>query len=63
MEKRVYLIAVGQVADHKTIEDFATPELWITEAERQGLVYSLDGFKRAFNNDEINCDDCFMQIY
>jgi hypothetical protein len=60
-EKRVYLIAIS--GTEKTIETLSTKERWISESERQGLVYSLAGFVRAFNADQINCDDCFMQIY
>jgi hypothetical protein len=60
-EKFIYLIAISET--DKSVEYFNTPEKWISESERQGLVYSLKGFIHAFNSDQINCDNCFMQIY
>ena len=55
---KVYLINIEEVS--KDTEDKAwsveglSDEEFMTEAERQGNVYSVEGFEKAFNDMEIN---------
>jgi len=58
MGTKIYLINIENV--NKDIEDKAwsvdglSDEEFMTEAERQGTVYSLKGFEKDFNDMEIN---------
>jgi|TARA_R100000084_G_C4610324_1_gene127762 hypothetical protein len=58
MNAKVYLINIENVS--KDTEDKAwsveglSDEEFMTEAERQGNVYSVEGFEKAFNDMEIN---------
>ena len=49
---RVYVVDITVDDDFDFIG--AGKEDFITEAERQGLVYTLEGFERAFNLEEVN---------
>lgn len=37
-------------------------EEWVAEAETQGFVWSIDGYKNAVNNEEINHDNIFIKF-
>lgn len=39
-----------------------TDEEFISEAERQGLVWSLKGFEQAFNQSYVSSDDMTIKI-
>ena len=39
-----------------------TDEEFISEAERQGLVWSLKGFEQTFNQRYISSDEMFIRI-
>ncbi|HSE99816.1 MAG TPA: hypothetical protein VLA48_02880 [Nitrososphaeraceae archaeon] len=51
-EIKVYLINIGLTIDGVTDEDYLLDdELFMNEAERQGSVFSIEGFTREFNSD------------
>ena len=52
-ETRVYVLDTQDISIDKGFEEL-TEEEWIEECERQGRVYSLQGFARAFNEEEIS---------
>ena len=54
-EKRVYLIDIHdiRVRDIDYINEL-TDEEFVFEAEEQGKVYSLKGFEKAFNLEQVN---------
>ena len=60
-ETRVYVIDTLNMTICKGFEEL-TEEEWIVESERQGRVYSLQGFARAFNEEEINTDFDVVRI-
>lgn len=53
VETRVYALDTQDISIDKGFEELSEEE-WITECERQGRVYTLQGFQRAFNEEEIN---------
>ena len=53
VETRVYALDTQDISIDKGFEELSEEE-WITECERQGRVYTLQGFQRAFNNEEVN---------
>lgn len=61
IEKRVYLINMDLV-ENDFLFYSATDEQIKNIAEEQGTVYSLNGFKNVFNNDEINFFNSFIRI-
>lgn len=48
---RVYVIDTTNL--DKGFEEMSQEE-FMTESERQGRVYSIQGFQRAFNEEEVN---------
>jgi hypothetical protein len=61
IETRVYVV------DGINYEFDTTPEKWdeevfMSEAEIQGTVYSLEGFQKAHNNSEIDLEDCYIRF-
>jgi hypothetical protein len=52
-EIRVYVLDCQDISIDKGFEEI-TQEEWISECERQGGVYTLEGFQRAFNEEEIS---------
>lgn len=48
---RVYVIDTTNL--DKGFEEMSQEE-FMTESERQGRVYSIKGFQRAFNEEEVN---------
>ncbi len=57
-ETRVYVIDLNNDKSEVEIGNWnnLTNEQWIDLSERQGYVFSLDGFQKAFNNEEIPYD-------
>jgi hypothetical protein len=57
-ETRVYVIDLNNDTSEVEIGNWnnLTNEQWIDLSERQGYVFSLDGFQKAFNNEEISYD-------
>lgn len=64
-ETRVYLIDLSKYQDFD-VNSSDDPikmddDAFITEAERQGNVWSLDGFQRSWNDEEVPYDS-YMRI-
>lgn len=57
---RVYGVDLDVLPDVHNIWD--SPENFITEAEAQGLIWSLKGFELQANNDQINFNNIFIKI-
>jgi hypothetical protein len=57
---RVYGVDLETLPDDHNIWD--SSENFITEAEAQGLVWSLKGFELQANNDQINFNNIFIKI-
>jgi hypothetical protein len=57
-ETRVYVIDLNNDTSEVEIGNWnnLTNEQWIDLSERQGYVFSLEGFQKAFNNEEIPYD-------
>jgi hypothetical protein len=57
-ETRVYVIDLNNDTSEVEIGNWnnLTNEQWIDLSERKGYVFSLDGFQKAFNNEEIPYD-------
>lgn len=53
METRVYIINVENFEFH-THPPSWDDEKFMVEAEKQGSVYSLEGFQKAFNSQDVN---------
>lgn len=51
MEKKVYVIDTTNL--EKGFAEMSKEEL-LDASEKQGRVYSLEGFQRAFNEEEVN---------
>lgn len=51
MEKKVYVIDTTNL--EKGFAEMSKEE-FMDESEKQGRVYSLEGFQRAFNEEEVN---------
>jgi hypothetical protein len=52
-EIRVYVLDCQDISIDKGFTELTEKE-WMDECERQGRVYTLEGFQRAFNEEEIN---------
>ena len=52
---------LSYISIYKGFEEL-TEEEWIAECERQGRVYSLQGFARAFNEEEVSTDFDVVKI-
>jgi hypothetical protein len=57
-ETRVYVIDPSNDRSDVGLGDWnnITNEQWIDLSEREGYVFSLEGFQKAFNNEEIPYD-------
>lgn len=53
METRVYIINVEDFEFHNHPPSW-DDEKFMVEAEKQGSVYSLEGFQKAFNSQDVN---------
>ena len=62
VEIRVYVISVDSDFDFKYHYNNGDYASIIDEAEKNGDVYSLDGFQMAVNNDELFLDNSFIYI-
>lgn len=64
-EIRVYAIDIDSISkelDGKRMKDI-TKEEFMTESEKQGLVYTLEKFEQAFNQEEVSTSYMFIRIY
>ena len=64
-EIRVYAIDIDSISkelDGKRMKDI-TKEEFMAESEKQGLVYTLEKFEQAFNQEEISTNYMFIRIY
>lgn len=64
-EIRVYAIDIDSLSkelDGKPIKDI-TKEEFMEESEKQGLVYTLEKFEQAFNQEEVSTNYMFIRIY
>jgi len=60
MNTRVYVVDTTQEVDNENyVSDIA---LFMYEAEKQGTVFTLDGFNNAFNGGEINSNTDLIEI-
>lgn len=57
---RVYGVDLGTLPDKHSIWD--SPDNFITEAEAQGLVWSLKGFELQVNYNAINFNNIYIKI-
>jgi hypothetical protein len=62
-EIRVYLVDFYnyEFDDNDSPYDF-NDERFMSEAEKQGNVYSLIGFQYAYNKGDINCENSYIRI-
>ena len=64
-EIRVYAIDIDSISkelDGKRMKDI-TKEEFMAESEKQGLVYTLEKFEQAFNQEEVSTNYMFIRIY
>ena len=64
-EIRVYAIDIDSISkelDGKRMKDI-TKEEFMAESEKQGLVYTLEKFEHAFNQEEVSTNYMFIRIY
>jgi len=64
-ELKVYMIDIDKLSDEdeevfneKECMDF----LWMDISEKQGLIYSLSGFVKCFNNERLNQNNLYIRI-
>ena len=60
-ETRVYVVDAINY-DFDTLPDTWEEEVFMSEAEIQGTVYTLQGFQHAHNNSEIDVADCYIRF-
>ena len=60
-EMRVYVVDAINY-DFDTLPDTWKEEVFMSEAEIQGTVYTLEGFQHAHNNSEIDLADCYIRF-
>ncbi len=60
-ETKYYLVNPDELEEEQDVNDM-TDEEFMDEAERQGMVYSQDGFVEAFNNDDFGSFSYFLRI-
>ena len=60
-EIKVYLVDLYEVRHTQKQRDWSN-EKFITEAEKQGTVYTLQGFVNAYNEDEVNQNNTVIRI-
>ena len=61
-ETRIYLLDCSEKFDFREHEKLGLYEKIMEEAERQGNVYSVEGFVEAWNNEELNYTNTFIHI-
>lgn len=64
-EIRVYAIDIDSISkelDGKRMKDI-TKEEFMAESKKQGLVYTLEKFEQAFNQEEVSTSYMFIRIY
>lgn len=59
MKTRIYAINLWELLDADTVN--LTDDEFMEIAEEQGLVWTLEGFEKAFNNEEVS-DDWMIRI-
>lgn len=59
-EMRVFVVDVDQIGDD--FEPKCDDETFMTQAEMNGTVYSLNGFQEAFNNNEVSTENAFIRF-
>jgi len=60
-ELRVYIVDINFLKEDVDAREF-TDEEFMTEAESQGTVYSLQGFQIAVNYQELLLDESYIRI-
>jgi hypothetical protein len=60
-EIRVYLVDLYEVSHTQNPRKWSDNK-FITEAEKQGTVYTLQGFVDAYNEDETNQNNSVIRI-
>jgi hypothetical protein len=59
-ETRVYVVDIDQTEDE--FNNVVTDDVFMDEAEKQGSVYTLNGFQEAFNNNEVSTENAFIRF-
>ena len=64
LEKRVFLIDIDNITDDKLDFALKSDKEFMSIAEKQGNVYSLEGYQKAFNfnAEEINSSTQYIRI-
>jgi len=64
VETRAYVVNITELSKDLYCEDARelTDEEFVTEAERQGTVYSLQGFQIAVNYEELYLDESYVKF-
>jgi hypothetical protein len=58
---RVYVVDANDAGDDFSCNQCSNEE-FINEAERQEMIYSLEGFQKAFNLSEVNTEIHFIRF-
>ena len=61
-KKRIYVLNCDNDFDFREAEMQGNEDGIKAEAEKQGFVYSLEGFQEACNNDELSLTNSFILI-
>lgn len=61
-EARVYVVNVDEMETGDKLYHELTDEEFIEQSEKQGTVYTLQGFATAFNEEEINSSTQVIRI-
>jgi len=64
VEIRVYVVNITELSKDLHCDDARelTDEEFVTESERQGTVYSLQGFQIAVNYEELYLDESYVRF-
>jgi len=60
-ELRFYVLDTQDISIDKGFEELTEDE-WVLECERQGRIYTINGFQNAFNEEAINTIDDVLKI-
>ena len=61
-ETKVYIINCNSNFDFREKEKYNDYDTIMTKAEELGTVYSLQGFQKAINNEELSLSNSFIYI-
>ena len=61
-ETRIYLVDISDMEFEDDIPTSWSDEKFMTEAEKQGGIYSVNGYQKAFNDDNINQTSSYVRF-